>query len=125
MKLSQNKKNGFCKSRYLAKECLCKHKPKFKSIKFTKNLVLSKQELCLKLDMVAIQKLNAVRRDEYWKEKLHEECMEVDRDDHHDFIAMLNEINPEKVDDNICLLLQQQEKALSTHSKTGHRWHPK
>lgn len=119
------KENGFCKSCYLAKEGLCKRKAELKNIRFTKNSVLSKQELCLKLDMVTREKRNAVRREEYWKVKFQEECMEVDREDHQDFTAMLNEINPEKVNDDMRLLLQQQEKALRTQSKTGPRWHPK
>ncbi|KAL9962594.1 hypothetical protein ACROYT_G031707 [Oculina patagonica] len=61
------KKDGFCKSCNLAKKRLGRRKTEFKNIKFTKNSVLSKQELCLKLDMVTREKRNAVRREEYCK----------------------------------------------------------
>lgn len=119
------KKDGLCEACLKTKRCLRRRKAECKNIKFTRNSALSKEELCLKLETLNREKRNAERRAAYWKEKFAEECLEVDSDDHHDFTHMLDGVEPEKINDDMRLLLQQQQKALETHSQHGHRWHPK
>ena len=86
---------------------------------------LTKEELKVALQSEKCARLNAQRRERYWREKFASEAVQLEDDDHGDLAAMLTTVPKEKVPEEMLCLWEQQKKTLSTKSKHGYRWHPK
>ena len=90
----------------------------------TKNKCLSRQELQLKCEILKNQRVNANRRANYSASQFDRETLEVCGEDHQDFAALMKGIEPDMLPDDMKLLFEQQQMALSRKSH-GFRWHPK
>ena len=75
------KKDNFCQGCTAAQRLLRKRKTEFKNLKWTRNSVLSAQELCQKLEIIKKEKRNTEKRLAFWKEKFEQHCGEVGDDD--------------------------------------------
>lgn len=102
----------------------CKGEKNPIAVLHTKNKCLSREELVFKCDQMKNEKNNAERRATYAREKFDRECLDVCREDHGDFVTLISDIQPDKLSEEIRLLLEQQQMALSRKS-CGFRWHPK
>ena len=86
---------------------------------------LRKEDVVLQLNQERKQRLNAEKREKYWKEKFLQESVQLEDGDHVDLITLLHKVPKDKVPEEIEYLWEQQQKILNTKSKCGYRWHPK
>ena len=90
----------------------------------TKHNCLSCQELKLKCEILKNQRVNANRRANYSTMQFDRELLEECPEYHQDFTTLLKGIEPDNLTDDMKLLLEQQQIALS-RKFCGFRWHPK
>ena len=86
---------------------------------------LSKEEVVLQLKQERSNRINAERREKYWRDKFQNECFRMDDEDNTDLSTMLQNVAKEKVPDEMACLWEQQKKIIQTKTKHGYRWHPK
>lgn len=86
---------------------------------------LSKEEVVLQLKQERSNRINAERREKYWRDKFENECFRMDDEDNADLSTMLQNVAKEKVPDEMACLWEQQKKIIQTKTKHGYRWHPK
>ena len=86
---------------------------------------LNNEELNLQLKQERNARINAERRERYWKDKFLDESVQLEDEDHLDLSLLLERVKKEKVPDEMQCLWDQQKKILKTKSKFGFRWHPK
>ena len=86
---------------------------------------LTKEELNVLLQNEKNARLNAEKRERYWREKLASEAIQLEDEDHGDLSEILKTVPKEKVPEEILCLWEQQKKIFTTKSKHGYRWHPK
>ncbi|KAK2555828.1 hypothetical protein P5673_022469, partial [Acropora cervicornis] len=86
---------------------------------------LTKEDVVLQLNQERKQRLNAEKREKYWKEKFLEESVQLEDGDHADLTTMLRTVPKENIPEELECLWEQQQKILTTRSKRGYRWHPK
>ena len=86
---------------------------------------LSKEEVVLQLKQERSNRINAERREKYWRDKLENECFRMDDKNKTDLSTMLQNVAKEKVPDEMACLWEQQKKIMQTKTKHGYRWHPK
>ena len=86
---------------------------------------LTRGELNVLLQNERTARLNAERRERYWRGKFDSEAVELEDDDHEDLSQMLTNVPKEKVPEEMLCMWEQQKKMLTTKSKHGYRWHPK
>lgn len=87
--------------------------------------LMTREELLEKLQEEKRLKRNALRRENYLREKVNVEMVEFDDEDNNDFVSMFKSVNKESVPEDLHLFWEEQEKALLAKGRTGHRWHPK
>ena len=85
---------------------------------------LTREELNVLLQNERTARLNAERRERYWRGKFDSEVVELEDDDHGDLSQMLTNVPKEKVPEEMLCMWEQQKKMLTTKSKHGYRWHP-
>lgn len=86
---------------------------------------LTKEDVVLQLNQERKQRLNAEKREKYWKEKFLEESVQLEDGDHANLTTMLRMVPKENIPEELECLWEQQQKILTTRSKRGYRWHPK
>ncbi|XP_078384471.1 uncharacterized protein LOC144666905 [Oculina patagonica] len=86
---------------------------------------LSKEEVVLQLHQERKRRLNAEKREKYWRDKFHEESIEIESRDHDDLSSIFQGLPKEKVPEEMACFWEQQKRILNTTSKRGYRWHPK
>lgn len=86
---------------------------------------LAKEEVVLQLKKERSNRINAERREKYWRDKFENECFRMDDEDNADLSTMLQNAAKEKVPDEMVCLWEQQKKIMQTKTKHGYRWHPK
>ena len=86
---------------------------------------LTKEDVVLQLNQERKQRLNAEKREKYWKEKFLQESVQLEDGDHADLTTLLHKVPKDKVPEEMECLWEQQQKILNTKSKRGYRWHPK
>lgn len=86
---------------------------------------LSKEEVVLQLKQERSNRINAEKREEYWRDKFENECYRMDDGDNADLSSLLQNVAKEKVPDEMACLWKQQMKIMQTKTKHGYRWHPK
>ena len=91
----------------------------------TKKKYLSKCEVVQQLHEERQARLNAEKRERYWRDKFHSQCIEMDREDHEDLSQMFSNIGDQNVPAEMASLWLQQKNLLECKSKNGYRWHPK
>lgn len=91
---------------------------------FTNKRFLSKEEVTEQLKLERQARLNAEKRERYWREKFEAECIEMEHDDHADFAKMFDGVG-DNVPDSMASLWEQQQNLLGCKSKNAYRWHPK
>lgn len=91
---------------------------------FTNKRYLSKDEVAKQLQLERQARLNAERREQYWREKFEAQCIEMDHDDHTDLCKMFEGVG-DHVPDSMGSLWEQQQNLLRCKSKNAYRWHPK
>ena len=97
------RQDRLCDSCKMANRMLNKRKTEFKNLTYClKNSNMSQEELDEKLVLKKMQKRNAENREMYWRRKFEQECVEMERDEHQDFVAMLGNINPDKMTICVC-----------------------
>lgn len=87
--------------------------------------LMTREELLEKLQEEKRLKRNALRRENYLREKVNVEMVEFDDEDNNDFVSMFKSVNKESVPEDLHLFWEEQRKALLAKGRTGHRWHPK
>lgn len=107
------------------KRLLPKRKESYSNIMKTKNCLMSDSEKLMKVDQVLKEKINASKREKYWRKKFEAECLCSTDEDHLDFSTLLSSVDPSKLKGDMGLLLEQQQMALQRKSPLGYRWHPK
>ena len=78
---------------------------------------LTREELNVLLQTERTARLNAERRERYWRGKFDREAVEVEDDDHGDLSQMLTDVPKEKVPEEMLCMWEQQKKMLATKSK--------
>ena len=68
-------------------------------------------------------RINAEKREKYWREKFAEECLEMTEDSNADLTVMFQSAN--SIPEHMAGLWEQQKLLLSSKSKNAYRWHPK
>lgn len=91
---------------------------------FTNKCFLSKEEVTKQLKLERQPRLNAEKRECYWREKFEAECIEMEHDDHADLSKMFEGVG-DNVPDNMASLWEQQQNLLICTRKNAYRWHPK
>ena len=91
---------------------------------FTNKRFLSKDEVEKQLQKERQARLNAEKREKYWREKFEAECVEMDDEDHTDLSAMFDKAGS-NVPEHMASLWEQQKQLLRCKSKKAYRWHPK
>ena len=91
---------------------------------FTNKRFLSKDEVEKQLQKERQARLNAEKREKYWREKFEAECLEMDDEDHTDLSAMFDKAGS-NVPEHMASLWEQQQQLLRCKSKKAYRWHPK
>ena len=113
-----------CSECSLVKKRLDHRKLEYANIKITKNCLLGREELSLKLKIIEKEKRNAVKRERYWKNKFHNGSILLDQDDCEDVSKMFESVDAATVPPGMQLLMAQQRKNLSVKGPSGRRWHP-
>ncbi len=88
--------------------------------KYLERIDLEKQS-----DKAVKEKAKCTRREEYWKEKFHEQTSALEAEDHNDLISIINSVDDSTVPNDMKILWEQQQKIMNTSSPHGYRWHPK
>lgn len=70
-------------------------------------------------------RVNAEKRERYWKEKFLNESVQTEEEDHTDLSNILRGVAKENVPGDMECLWEQQKKIMATKNKRGYRWHPK
>ena len=78
---------------------------------FTDKRFLSKEEVTKQPQLERQARLNAEKRERYWKEKFEAECIEMQNDDHADLTKMFEEVG-DNVPDSMASLWEQQQNLL-------------
>jgi len=91
---------------------------------FTNKRFLSKEEVTKQLKLERQARLNAEKRERYWREKFEAECIEMENDDHADLSNMFEGAG-NNVPDSMASLWEQQQNLLRCKTKNAYRWHPK
>ena len=86
---------------------------------------LSKEEVVLQLHHERKRRLNAEKREKYWKDKFNDESIEIESGDNDDLTSMFQGLSKENVPEEMACLWDQQQRIINTASKRGYRWHPK
>lgn len=74
---------------------------------------LTREELNVQLQNQRTARLNAERRERYWKGKFDSEAVELEDDDHKDLSQMLTNVPKEKVPEEMLCMWEQQKKKCS------------
>lgn len=106
------------------KKRLDHRKLEYADIKITKNCLLGREELALKLKIIENEKRNAVKRERYWKNKFHNGSIPLDQEDCEDVNKMFESVDAATVPPGMQLLMAQQRKNLGVNGPSGRRWHP-
>jgi len=85
---------------------------------------LSKEEVVLKLKQERNNRINAERREKYWR-RFENECYRKDDEDNADLSMMLQNVTKEKMPGERACLWERQKKIIQTETKHGYRWHPR
>ncbi|KAL9980208.1 hypothetical protein ACROYT_G008763 [Oculina patagonica] len=91
---------------------------------FTNKRYLSKDEVAKQLKIERQARINAERRETYWREKFEAQCIEMEKDDHTDLCKMFEDVG-DHVPESMTSLWEQQQNLLKCKSKNAYRWHPK
>lgn len=86
---------------------------------------LRKEEVVLQVHQEQKRRVNAEKRERYWREKFENESVEVQNDDNSDLTCIFQGVAKEKVPEEMACLWEQQKRIMHTKSKRGYRWHPK
>lgn len=87
--------------------------------------LMTREELLEKLQEEKRLKRNALRREQYLREKVNVEMLEFNDEDNDDFVTMFKGVKKESIPEDLHLFWEEQEKALMAKGRTGYRWHPK
>ena len=90
----------------------------------TNKRFLSKEEVTKQLQLERQARINAEKRERYWREKFEAECIEMESDDHADLSKMFQGVG-DNVPDSMASLWEQQQNLLRCKTKNAYRWHPK
>ena len=72
-----------------------------------------------------VEERQAEKRECYWKDNFHSQCIEMNREDHEDLSQMFLNTGDQNVPAEMASLWQQQRNVLECKSKDGYQWHPK
>ena len=86
---------------------------------------MSSEELHDKLRKEQVHRRNAERRNKYLLEKIENEMKVFDSEDHQDILTMFQRVDGEELSEDMKVLWEAQQKALSQTNSKGNRWHPK
>lgn len=89
----------------------------------TNKRFMSKDDYAKQLQLERQARINAVKREKYWREKFTEECLEMTEDSNADLTEMFQRAN--NIPEHMAGLWEQQKLLLSSKSKNAYRWHPK
>ncbi|CAB3976752.1 Hypothetical predicted protein [Paramuricea clavata] len=89
----------------------------------TNKWYLTKEEVITQLDKEGQKRVNAEKREIYWREKFKSEALEMDVDDNDDLSSMMLSISNDEIPDNMKCLWDEQKKMIQ-RKKNGYRWHP-
>ena len=84
---------------------------------------MSKDDYAKQLQVERQTRINAEKREKYWREKFAEECLEMTEDSNADLTVMFQSAN--SIPEHMAGLWEQQKLLLSSKSKNAYCWHPK
>lgn len=82
---------------------------------------MSREQILLKLDATKKKYLAEKRK----REKVEEEMLEMEEEDHFDLKEMMRKVDKEDVPEDMVLFWEQQQKIFHTSSSKRYRWHPR
>ena len=97
----------------------------YENIQKTKNTLLGKDDLALKMKILQNEKKNACKKAQYWQDKFEAENYLLDEEDDTDLRSMFSAIDESQIPEGFQLLMSQQKRALAVKGPSGRRWHPK
>jgi hypothetical protein len=71
------------------------------------------------------KRINAEKREMYWKNKYAEQAIDMEEDDHNDIRPMMDLVERKDIPLDMTCLWDNQLQVLKRKGKTGLRWHPK
>ena len=90
----------------------------------TNKRFMSKDDYAKQLQLERQARINATKREKYWREKFEGECLEMTEDDNADLTTMFQSAH-NNIPEHMAGLWEQQKLLLSSKSKNAYRWHPK
>lgn len=82
---------------------------------------MSREQILLKLDATKKKYLAEKRK----REKVEEEMLEMEEEDHFDLKEMMRKVDKEDVPEDMVLFWKQQQEIFHTSSSKCYRWHPR
>ncbi len=97
----------------------------YENLQQTKNILLGKDYLALKMKILQNEKRNACKKAQYWQHKFEAQHYPLDEEDDNDLRSMFSAIDESQIPEGFELLMSHQKKALTVKGASGQRKHPK
>ena len=86
---------------------------------------LDSAEIYVQLKEQRRNRINAEKRERYWRNKYEEEMIDMEEGDHNDLSSIMNLVDKRDIPPDMVCLWDNQQQVLNAKGKAGFRWHPK
>lgn len=91
----------------------------------TNKRYMTKDDVAKQHKLERQERMNAEKREKYWRNKFEDECLEMTKEDHADLSTMFQMQSANNIPEDMADLWEQQKSLLGCKSKNAYRWHPK